>query len=140
KNTNIIDFTELKVLQSSALAFDVSTYEIWGSLLNGGCLCLIDKDDLLDCKKLKQIIKDKKIDTSFFTVALFNQLTADDISVFDDLSSVMVGGDKLSESHVNRLREHNKKIRIINGYGPTENASFTTTYDIEKVEEKIFIG
>ncbi|HIH1097982.1 TPA: AMP-binding protein, partial [Streptococcus agalactiae] len=122
------------------MVFDASTYEIWGSLLNGGCLCLIDKEDLIDHVKLKKIITEKHIDTALFTVALFNQLVSEDISVFEKLKIILIGGDKLSRTHVNKLRENNSRIKIINAYGPTENGVITTTYDIEKVEEKIFIG
>ncbi|HGC8550272.1 TPA: AMP-binding protein, partial [Streptococcus agalactiae] len=140
KNNNFIDLTGLNVLQSGTMVFDASTYEIWGSLLNGGCLCLIDKEDLIDHVKLKKIITEKHIDTALFTVALFNQLVSEDISVFEKLKIILIGGDKLSRTHVNKLRENNSRIKIINAYGPTENGVITTTYDIEKVEEKIFIG
>ncbi|HEO3685009.1 TPA: AMP-binding protein, partial [Streptococcus agalactiae] len=119
KNNNFIDLTGLNVLQSGTMVFDASTYEIWGSLLNGGCLCLIDKEDLIDHVKLKKIITEKHIDTALFTVALFNQLVSEDISVFEKLKIILIGGDKLSRTHVNKLRENNSRIKIINAYGPT---------------------
>jgi hypothetical protein len=39
KNTNFLDFNEEhRILQSGALEFDASTFEIWGALLNGSSL------------------------------------------------------------------------------------------------------
>jgi non-ribosomal peptide synthetase component F len=41
----------------SSLAFDVSTFEIWGALLNGASLYLPTGEDLLDAQKLGRHIE-----------------------------------------------------------------------------------
>ena len=140
KNVSYFDFNQIKLLQTCELVFDVSTFEIWGTLLNGGCLNLIDKEDLFHANLVKNIIEKNKIDTAFFSVALFNQLLQEDISVFDSLKSVWSGGEALSVEHINLLRRHNSQIHIYNGYGPTENTTFTTSYEIRTETDIIPIG
>ncbi|MGB7603867.1 MAG: condensation domain-containing protein, partial [Lutisporaceae bacterium] len=58
KNTNYISFNEEdKILQTGALVFDASTFEIWGALLNGLPLYLFDKSVILDADKLAKAIE-----------------------------------------------------------------------------------
>jgi len=66
KNSNYIDFyDDDKILQTGAFSFDASTFEIWGSLLNGLELYLVNIDTILDINKLDELIKikpDKLVD------------------------------------------------------------------------------
>ena len=50
------------------------------------------------------------------------------------------GGEALSVEHINLLRRHNSQIHIYNGYGPTENTTFTTSYEIRTETDIIPIG
>ncbi|EOI00749.1 amino acid adenylation domain-containing protein [Enterococcus moraviensis ATCC BAA-383] len=141
KNTNLIEDTDLNILQTGSLAFDASTFEIWGSLLNGGSLTMIDQTTLFDTTLLSNVIKEAKIDAMFMTTSLFNQLVSEDVHVFDHLGMIIVGGEKLSEYHVQLLRDNNATIQIKNGYGPTETTTFALTYTVgETIPEPIPIG
>jgi tyrocidine synthetase III len=133
KNANYIELNENdKILQTGAIVFDAMTFEVWGALLNGASLYLIAKDKILDADKLKQEIERNKITTIWLTAPLFNQIIDQNQKVFDECRYLLVGGDVLSPRHVNILRESNNEIRIINGYGPTENTTFTTCFTIKK--------
>ncbi len=142
KNTNYIEFKENdRVLQTGALEFDASTFEIWGSLLNGLSLYLVEKENLLIAEKLKEIIRKYNIGTMWLTSPLFNQLSGVDIGIFEGLRNLLVGGDMLSPLHINKLRGRYSELNIINGYGPTENTTFSTTFLIRReYEERIPIG
>jgi len=142
KNTNYIEFREDdRILQTGALTFDASTFEIWGSLLNGLQLCLVSKDDILNAGKLKETIERYKVRTLWLTSPLFNQLSQEDVEIFSGLRNLLVGGDVLSPVHINRVRCRFPHLKIINGYGPTENTTFSTTFSIEReYEENIPIG
>lgn len=130
KNTNYVDFTDIRILQTGSLAFDASTFEIWGALLNGGSVYLCKKESLETAEQLRDTLNKHDISALWLTSTLFNQMVMMDRSIFDRLEYLLVGGEKLSEAHVNMLREHNKKTRFINGYGPTENTTFTLTYEV----------
>jgi acyl-coenzyme A synthetase/AMP-(fatty) acid ligase/acyl carrier protein len=68
----------------------------------------------------------------WMTVALFNRMSDADIEMFSPLGYLLVGGDALSPQHINRVREAFPGLRIINGYGPTENTTFSTTLSIDR--------
>ncbi|MCP4221103.1 MAG: amino acid adenylation domain-containing protein, partial [bacterium] len=132
KNSGFVELEEKqKILQTGALEFDASTFEIWGALLNGLSLSMIDKDNILVPGKLGEIIRDRGITTLWLTAPLFNRLLDLDIGGFAGLSNLLVGGDVLSPPHINTLRRHYPRLSIINGYGPTENTTFSATFHID---------
>lgn len=130
KNTNYVCLNNQNLLQTGSLSFDASTYEIWGTLLNGNMLCLINKDDLSDIQFLKTIIRKNKINNLFITTALFNQVVATDVSAFESVEQLFFGGEATSEEHVRIFLANNKKTKLANVYGPTESTTFATYYPI----------
>lgn len=130
-----------RMLQLGAVVFDASTFEIWGTLLNGGQLYVVSHDTILDASKLKQAIDKYRVNTMFMTTALFNQYSQQEIGVFASLKELLVGGDVLSVPHVNRVLKEYPQLRLANIYGPTENTTFSTIYDItEPQTQAIPIG
>ncbi|MCP4158303.1 MAG: AMP-binding protein, partial [bacterium] len=141
KNTNYIALQpHNRILQTGALEFDASTFEIWGTLLNGAGLVLVDKGTILDQSKLKRVITEKNIDIMWMTSPMFNQV--EDIKIFARLKTLLVGGDVLSPPHIKRVRQACPALEIINGYGPTENTTFSTTHPIkhQQGDKRIPIG
>ena len=128
------------ILQTGSIAFDASTLELWGSLCNGGALVFIGADNVTNAESLKCAIKEHKITTFWYTSSLFNQIVSVDPHAFDGLSSLMIGGEKLSEYHVRLFKENNTSTRLINGYGPTECTVFTTLFTIPDEFETLPIG
>ncbi len=142
KNTDYLtmDF-EHRILQTGAPVFDATTFEIWAALLNGGNLFVPDKDVITNAHQLKDCILTNSITTMWLTSSLFNQLVDIDDTIFDSLKYLLVGGDVLSPKHINKIKNRSSKIEIINGYGPTENTTFSTTYRIDRhFEARIPIG
>jgi amino acid adenylation domain-containing protein len=142
KNTNYVKFMEDdRILQTGALDFDASTFEIWGALLNGLRLYLASKETILTAEELKKTMLKNKITTIWMTSPLFNQMLDMDIEIFSRLRTLIAGGDTLSPAHINRLRSWLPGLQVINGYGPTENTTFSTTHQIEQeYKESIPIG
>ncbi|MDF2865617.1 MAG: non-ribosomal peptide synthetase [Clostridia bacterium] len=142
KNTNYIDFKNTdRILQTGSMSFDAATFECFGALLNGLTLYLIKKDDLLNPMILKQYLIDNNITVIFLTTALFNNIVEYDKNIFDNVRTLLVGGEVLSTKHINLVLDNNKNIDLLSVYGPTENTSFSTYYKIEKrFEFKIPIG
>ncbi len=141
RNINYLHLDEnTRVLLTGSPVFDATTLEIWGPLLNGGCLILTDNQTLLNAELIKNVIRRDKANTMWFTSAYFNQLCDQNPSIFETLSYLLVGGDVISPKHIYKIKNLYKNLTIINGYGPTENVTFSTTYKVDKEYSRIPIG
>ncbi len=129
-----------RLLSTGAISFDATTFEYWSMLLNGGTLVLCSQNTLLDFKLLASEIQRLNIDIMWFTSGWLNQLVDADISLFKNLKTILAGGDKLSNKHINKLLQTYPELQIINGYGPTENTTFSLTFLIDKQLENIPLG
>ncbi|WP_075344662.1 non-ribosomal peptide synthetase [Tenacibaculum agarivorans] len=127
-------------LSTGSVSFDAVTIEYWGTLLNGGELILTNRDVLLNTSNLKSLILEKRVNTLWMTASWFHQVVEEDVSMFASLQYLLVGGDVVLFNHTNRLKELYPDVTIINGYGPTENTTFSTTYTINITEDALPIG
>jgi amino acid adenylation domain-containing protein len=118
--------------QLSALEFDAATMEIWGALLNGARLCIVDNDTAVVPQCLAEALRTHEITVAWLTSALFNQLADEDPGMFAPLRHLLTGGDVLSPRHVELVRARNPELVLHNGYGPTENTTFTTVHRIDR--------
>ena len=127
RNTNYMEFRpDERFAFMSNPAFDASTLELWGPLLNGGCLVGIERDTLLSPPALAEALKRERITALFLTTALFNQVAALRPEAFSAVRTVLFGGEAADLSAVRRVLAAQPPERLINGYGPTENTTFTT--------------
>ncbi|MCW3466344.1 non-ribosomal peptide synthetase [Chitinophaga nivalis] len=141
KGANYYRFTGDEIwLATSAAAFDVTTLEYWGALLHGGKLVLCTQDVLLDTTQLAAVLQEQQISIVWFTAGWLHQLIEEDLEMFRGLKTILAGGDKLSPDHINALHARYPELEIINGYGPTENTTFSLTYRITSALSDIPIG
>ncbi|WP_281925897.1 AMP-binding protein, partial [Flavobacterium collinsii] len=124
-----------RVLQWSNYAFDGSTYEIFGSLLNGACLYLIDKSTASDAGVLSQVISKNELSVVFITTALFNSLAEYDLSLLSSLRLLLFGGEKVSVSPVKKILSALGPDKILHVYGPTETTVYATCYEICEISD-----
>jgi amino acid adenylation domain-containing protein len=130
-NTNFINFKpEDRILQTGAIVFDATTLELWGSLIHGPELHLCEDDIILDHRRLKNYLESNKITFMWLTAPLFHQFAQVQPGMFKSLKYLFVGGDVLSCPQINAVRNQCPMLTIVNGYGPTENTTFTTTFVI----------
>ncbi|MCW3052829.1 MAG: Non-ribosomal peptide synthetase component, partial [Chthonomonadales bacterium] len=61
------------ILQFAPLAFDASTFEIWGSLLNGGRL-VVCEEQAPSLQELGSILRERQITTLWLTAGLFHTM------------------------------------------------------------------
>jgi amino acid adenylation domain-containing protein len=133
KQSCYIEFTpEDRILLVAAIVFDASTEEIFGALLNGSTLYVADRATILDPHELGDLLAEKKITLTDIGAGLFMQIAESHPEIFSKLRILILGGDVLSASHVNKVRKINPELIVINAYGPTENSCNSTTYRIEK--------
>ena len=117
------------LLHYAPLAFDASTFEIWGALLNGGRVVIAPPHPLSPAE-LEAVIAKGGVTTAWLTAGLFHQLAEERPEALAPLRQLLVGGDVLSPTHLRRVREMHPHLRLVNGYGPTENTTFTCCRDI----------
>jgi amino acid adenylation domain-containing protein len=122
------------ILSTGSPSFDATTVEYWGMLLNGGQLVLYPEKKMLDNQLLKQEVWQRGVTKMFFTTSWFNQLVDDEIGVFKGLNALMVGGEKISEEHIQKFKTAYPATKILNVYGPTENTGFSLRWNITTVE------
>ena len=118
------------LLQLASISFDAATFEIWGALLNGGCCVLYPDDGLPDPKTLQKVINDYGVTTMWLTAALFNTLIVEAPETLQNVKEILTGGEALSLPHIKKAQQLLPDTQLINGYGPTENTTFTCCYRI----------
>jgi len=132
-NTNYVKFDENdRVSQISNTSFDAATFEIWGALLNGSRLVVLEKETALSPTELGRHLVDQKISIMFLTTALFHQAALSQPEIFSSLNYMVFGGDVVDARSVQHVLEQGKPRHLVNGYGPTEGTTFTTTYEVQE--------
>ena len=125
RSNSVINFSPDEVfLQLAPLSFDAATFEIWGPLLNGGKLVL-GPAGRVPPEEIGSLIRTHGITTAWLTAALFHLMASEHINELRPLRQLVAGGDALSAAHVRLVCEELPQLRLINGYGPTENTTFT---------------
>src|SRR6185369_12586381 len=66
------------------------------------------------------------VTTLWLTSALFHQMVDEEVSSLAGVRQLIAGGDVLSPGHVNKVLQVQKQGTVVNGYGPTENTTFST--------------
>ncbi|MEW5983050.1 MAG: amino acid adenylation domain-containing protein [Acidobacteriota bacterium] len=125
RNTNYASFDATDViLQFAPVSFDASTLEIWGALLNGGCVALMPPG-LASLAEFETYLTRYGVTTLWLTAGLFHQIVDEQPTALSSLRQLLAGGDVLSVPHVLRCLGQERRGAVINGYGPTENTTFT---------------
>ena len=116
-------------LFASPLSFDASTLEIWGALLNGACLA-IPSPGTLTIHEIAECLSRFRVTIMWLTSGLFQTMIDERPASLTALRVLLAGGDVLSMHHVSKALDLLPTTRLINGYGPTENTTFTTIHEI----------
>ncbi len=114
------------VLHLAPLSFDASTLEIWGALLNGGRLVVLGPG-VPTPAELGGELERHEVTALWLTAGLFHLMVEEAPAPLARVRQLLAGGDVLSPEHVRRLLRllGEDGGRLINGYGPTENTTFT---------------
>jgi amino acid adenylation domain-containing protein len=123
------------IAQVSNSSFDAATFEMWGALVNGARLAVIARESILVPAALSAALRDHGVTAMFLTTALFNQVAREQPAAFAGVRHLLVGGDALDPSAIRRVLETAPPMRLVNGYGPTENATFSACFEAATVAE-----
>ena len=108
-------------------AFDSSTFELWAPLLHGARLAVSSHPF-----PTRRLIEEDGVTCLWLTSALFNTIIDQNPDVLRSVPHLFLGGEALSVSHVRRGLDVLPETRIVNCYGPTESATFATTYTVPR--------
>ncbi|WP_299685781.1 non-ribosomal peptide synthetase [uncultured Dokdonia sp.] len=135
-NTNYIDVTSQDtILGLSNFSFDGATFDIFMPLLNGARLVISERNIFLDLQKFNELITLKNISCFFITTALFNTIVEAELPALKQLKYILFGGEQVSVKHVKRFKDVYPLVNLHHVYGPTENTTFSTFYEIDTIND-----
>jgi len=134
----------LNVALVASFSFDASVQQIYGSLLQGHSLYIVDDESRRDGAKLKSFYKSNAIDLSDGTPThlrlLLDALRND--TTLGNFSSWILAGETLPKEFVKEFYGRvGNQVQLYNFYGPTETCVDSTSYkvDINRLEDYPFI-
>ncbi|MEV5892538.1 non-ribosomal peptide synthetase [Nonomuraea fuscirosea] len=114
-------------LQVAPLGFDAATLEIFGALVNG-CRLAVLPDGPINAQSIADAVPRQQVSVLVLTTGLLHQLISTALPAFAGVRHVIAGGEVASVPLVERLFAAHPGLLFTNGYGPTENTSFTTCW------------
>ncbi|MER5600610.1 non-ribosomal peptide synthase/polyketide synthase [Streptomyces sp. NPDC002265] len=123
-----------RVLMHSPTAFDLSTYELWVPLLNGGRI-VVAPPERLDLDLLQHTISTHGVTGLWLTAGLFRLVAEERPGLLAGVREVWTGGDVVSPAAVARVLEACPDVEVVNGYGPTEATTLATCHSVDGLPE-----
>ncbi|MFI9360445.1 amino acid adenylation domain-containing protein [Kitasatospora sp. NPDC053057] len=126
-------------LYFAPVAFDASTFEIWGPLAHGARLA-IQPPGLADPEALEDFLARAGVSVAFLTTQLVNTLADTRPRALAPLRALLTGGEAHSRDHLDRLRAALPGTTVFHVYGPTEATTFATSQDLGRADGTVPIG
>ena len=127
RNTTYVRFRPgQRIGHAANVAFDASTFELWGALLNGGCVVVIEPSVGLSPQQLGRECQRLQVSTLFVTTALFQACAREAPGTFRGISELLFGGERCQPGVVREALANEAPEALIHVYGPTETTTFAT--------------
>ena len=125
-------------------AFDGSTFETWGALLNGARVVIVPQETVLDPVRFGQLLLAEGVTTMFMTIGLFHQYADALAEPLSRLKYLLTGGDVIEPNTIRRMLKYGAPENFMAAYGPTETTTFATTCRLNELidegSQKIPLG
>ncbi|WP_057407755.1 non-ribosomal peptide synthetase [Pseudomonas amygdali] len=136
-NNGYADFNEQdSIAFASNPAFDASTMEVWGALLNGGQLLVIEHTTLIDPMRFSAALRQGNVSVLFLTTALFNQYVQLIPEALGGLRLLLSGGERADPASFRKLLAQAPGLHLLNAYGPTETTTFATACQVRTLADE----
>jgi amino acid adenylation domain-containing protein/FkbH-like protein len=116
-------------------SFDASTFEVWAPLLHGARMVVVPPSTVLETQQFGDMLLHHRVTMLYMSVGLFNEYADALADVFSRVRFLMVGGDALDPRAILKVLTDSPPGNLLNVYGPTECATYSTTHPIEAVEQ-----
>ena len=131
-----------RFLQSANISSDISVWQIIGPLLHGGASVIVDQDTLLNYARLIDLLISERISLVEFVpsylVGLIDYLEAFGGVRLPDLHWIMMVGEEVPVSLVNKWLSMFPDVPVVNGYGPAEASDDIAQYKIYQPLDNTF--
>ncbi len=118
-------------------AFDATTMEVWGPLLNGGAAVVIPKDVFLDPHAFARALAEHDVGVLFLTTAVFNAYARAIPGALARLRCLLTGGEAADPASFARVLAEGGPVSLVHCYGPTEATTFAITHPVEHAGEGV---
>jgi len=125
------------IAQTASACFDISVWQFLAGLLTGGCTCIIDKETVLESRKLLRLLQQRRVtilETVPSLMKAFLETAANETdNALDRLRWMVPTGEPLTVPLVKAWFRGYPHIKLVNAYGPTEASDDVTHYQIDKM-------
>jgi iturin family lipopeptide synthetase C len=126
-------------LQPLSYSFDGYVSNFYSSLLSGGRLVCVPSDRQVDYEYIKNQIREEQVTNISLVPGMYTALmeyaTSRD---FQSLRFIVLAGEKASQQVIQKSKQLNSLIRLINEYGPTET-TVTAVANLELQEQNTHV-
>ncbi|MFF5703662.1 amino acid adenylation domain-containing protein [Streptomyces sp. NPDC012794] len=119
------------VLHLAPATFDAALLEVWCTLARGARLEVAPPGPLT-LTELADLITARSVSALWLTAGLFHQLAEHRPDAFAGVRRLFTGGDVVSPHHVATVLSRHPGLTVVNGYGPTENTTFTCCHPLRE--------
>ncbi|GIG90399.1 amino acid adenylation domain-containing protein [Plantactinospora endophytica] len=123
-----------RVLRMAPLAFDASTFEVWVTLVAGATLEVFPAK-LPSVGMLGAFLAERAVSVAWLPASVFRLVATSRPAALAGLRWIVSGGEVVPHDSVARMLDLHPGMVITNGYGPTENTTFTTTHTVRNSGE-----
>jgi amino acid adenylation domain-containing protein len=117
-------------------SFDITIFEVWGALCNGARVAVLPGGEPLGPEEVRAVLRELRPTILALTGTLFNRVVDLDPGAFRDLRYLFVVGEVMDPGRSRRVLREGPPGHLVNGYGPTENTTFSTCYLVDDLPER----
>lgn len=110
------------VYHGMSVAFDGSTFEIWGALLTGATLVIAAPR--ISVKEIADLVEKHGITVLLLSTGVFNAFGREGLQRLASVRVLLAGGDVMSPDAASQFLQTGDRT-LVNGYGPTEVTTFS---------------
>ncbi|TYR65176.1 MULTISPECIES: non-ribosomal peptide synthetase [Streptomyces] len=118
-------------------SFDITTLEVWGALCNGAKLVVLPGAEPLGPDEVIAAVQTHRPTVLCLTGMLFNRVVETDATALASLRFLFVVGEVMNPAVTRRLMEQGAPQHLLNGYGPSENTTFSACHLIRTPPEPL---